>query len=614
MGNLIQQAWRDVWAQKDRRPIYEWAADNVSLSAPLTKTGAFDVSGSRHFIPIFDALQDDFVREVNCLKPVRGGGTLIGDIWMPWTRVNEPGPFMFVLQTDPIADDHFQKVLMPTLESVPEIRRQLDSLDRFKKTGRKIEFADGNHLHVNGPSIGNLQTNAFRYLQLDECWMYAAGRMADAEARVGDFVKQQRSKIFRVSQGGPSEGVNIDEDDWFRAYHAAQIHEWQVPCLHCGKMMDGAFAGKRADGSFWGMTWDAVKKDSGEWNVARACETVRFECEHCGQAMLDTPQTKRIWNESGGYRIAIGESKSKRSFHWEAVIDYPWRELVELWLEACNAEHRGDLKPKLQFYQKRRAMFKTEEQLLRGGLSFKRTAYEINSDLLPGEFDFATFDKQAEDMYWGTIRRWYPSGKSRRIWFGKIYGEGAIAEVVGKYKVQPNRVGIDSGFEPKGDRGVYAMCVRHGWIALKGDDEYEFIHIGKNGRKIRKSTAPLSWADPELGKSAQGRKYAPLIRFSKPQMNGKVQALIESGVWEEPQTEDSEIEKEYSEQMGSRIRVVDYNKRTGQARVFWKESKNDHARDLANMQCCFAILADVLPDPAAEQMSKSEIETIGETK
>jgi len=606
MSNIIQQAWRDVWAQKDRRPIYDWARDNVSLSAPLTKTGAFDVSTSRHFVAIFDALQNDFVREVNCLKPVRGGGTLIGDIWMPWTRTNEPGPFMFVLQTDPIADDHFQKVLMPTLESVPEIRRQLDALDRFKKTGRKIEFSDGNHLHVNGPSIGNLQTNAFRYLQLDECWMYAAGRMADAEARVGDFVKQQRSKIFRVSQGGPAEGVNIEEDDWRRAYLAGRIHEWQVPCLHCGKMMDAAFSGQRADGSFWGMTWDNIKTSAGEWDVTMAADTARFECEHCREVMRDTPQTKHLWNENGAYRVAHGNSVSKQSFHWEAVIDYPWRELVELWLEACNAEHRGDLKPKLQFYQKRRAMFKTEEQLLRGGLSFKRTVYEISDGLQPGEFDFATFDKQAEDLYWGSVRRWYPNGKSRRVWFGKIYGESAIKDIATKYKVQPNRVGIDSGFEPKGDRGVYAMCVRNGWIALKGDEDYEFIHTTKNGRKVRRSVAALTWADPEMGKTGQGRKYAPLIRFSKPQMNQKVQSLIETGVWEEPQTGDPETEREYAEQMGSRIRVVDYNKKSGQARVFWKESKNDHARDLANMQCTFAILADILPDPAAEQLTKSE--------
>jgi hypothetical protein len=371
-------------------------------------------------------------------------------------------------------------------------------------------------------------------------------------------------------------------------------------------MMDAAFSGRREDGSFWGMTWDVIKNHAGEWQSGAAAETARFECEHCRQMMYDTPQTKHLWNENGCYRHAGGTSKSKASYHWESVIDYPWRELVELWLEACNAEHRGDLKPKVQFYQKRRAMFKTEEQLLRGGLAFKRTAYEINSVLNKDEWDFATFDKQAEGLYWGTVRRWYPDGKTRRIWFGKIYGEEAIKDVVEKFKVPKTQVGIDSGYEPKGDRGVYAMCVRHGWIALKGVDAYEFLWTAKGGRKVNRSTSELGYADPEMGTSGQGKKYAPLIRFSKPQFNQLVQRMIERGTWEEPQTEETDIEKEYAEQMSSRIRVVEHNRKTGHAKVFWRETKNDHARDLANMQCAMAVAGRVIADPIAEQLTTTE--------
>ena len=90
-------------------------------------------------------------------------------------------------------------------------------------------------------------------------------------------------------------------------------------------------------------------------------------------------------------------------------------------------------------------------------------------------------------------------------------------------------------------------------------------------------------------------------------MNQKVQELIDAGAWEEPSCDD-EMEREYSAQMSSRVRVTDYNKRTGQAAVFWKESKNDHARDLANEQVCFAIIEKLLPDPVTEKLTKSEKE------
>jgi len=54
--------------------------------------------------------------------------------------------------------------------------------------------------------------------------------------------------------------------------------------------------------------------------------------------------------------------------------------------------------------------------------------------------------------------------------------------------------------------------------------------------------------------------------------------------------------------------VSDYDKKTGQKKDYWKESKNDHARDCANLQACFAIIEKLLPDPATEKLTKSEKE------
>src|SRR5690349_6427542 len=93
----LGQSWSDCFAAPDRRPIYEWAKDNVVLPAVLTRHGHFEFADSRHFLPIFDALQDDHVRQVSIRKPVRGGGTLISDIWHVWTRGTDPGPAMAVL-------------------------------------------------------------------------------------------------------------------------------------------------------------------------------------------------------------------------------------------------------------------------------------------------------------------------------------------------------------------------------------------------------------------------------------------------------------------------------------------------------------------------------------
>jgi hypothetical protein len=365
--------------------------------------------------------------------------------------------------------------------------------------------------------------------------------------------------------------------------------------------------------------------------------TIRFECPHCSHPMLDGARTKGEWNRTGQYRRVKSEIRNPKSellaeghhpkseirieeatvdrkwdsFHWEAVIDFPWDELVQLWLDACNAERRGNLKPKIQFYQKRRAMFKDEESLLKGGLHFRRSVYEINSDWPEERGRFLTGDRQEEDMFWVTARAWSDE-KSRKLWFGKVFGFAAIEELRIKYKVQPNCTFVDSNFLPKGDNGVYAACLKYGWVAVRGDQKYSFTHrlpatSTRPARFIQKSYAPLQWGDPHAGTGSQGRKYAPLITFSKPQLNSKVQELIDNGRWEEPMdSADPEMEKEYSQQMAARVKKTDFDKRTGETRVYWKESKNDHARDLANMQVLGAILRDLLPDPAMEVLSQKE--------
>jgi len=681
--NDLRQEWHSIFVPRDRRPIPEWAHEFVWLSPPITKTGFFDCSDSRHFLQIFDSLQNDRKRGVNVLKPVRGGGSLIGDVFCPWTLANDPGPYMDVFQTEKVASDHAEERIKRIFEKCPPVAA-LFPANRHKQRDDEILFNHGHTWYVRGPSLGNLQAKGIRYLRLEEVWMWDQGKMGEAMGRIGDYLKMQTSKVLCISQGGPKDGVEMEESDWFRHYHRGLLHEWEVQCLNpeCRRYFDPIFSGQRVDGSFWGITWNHYRLPSGDWDIPKCLPTIRFECPHCKYPMLEGARTKGEWNRTGQWRrmqnaeggmrsgggggnhggaeALRGKEEGRRqnaetegatiqmasggldtdhlnsipapgegaprhsslvtrhpsewegkidSFHWEAVIDFPWDELVELWLDACNAERRGDLKPKLQFYQKRRAMFKDEESLLKGGLHFKRTEYVIESDWPEEKARFFSADRQEEDLYWWSVRAW-GVGKTRRLGFGKAYGFAALEVLREKYKVPANRAFCDSAFLPKGDHGVYAACLKYGWIAVRGSNEDSFTHrlktpAGQPRRTVQKAYAPMTWGDPGSGSS--GRKYCPLIIFSKPQLNQKVQELIDHGHWEEPlNTDDADMEKEYALQMAARVRKTEFNARTGQTKVFWKESKNDHARDLANQQVLGAILADLVPDPAMERLSSRE--------
>jgi hypothetical protein len=599
----LSEGWALGWKLKDRRPIAEWAAENVRLQPPITKVGKFDCSESRHFLDIFASCQNEHRRETNVLKPVRGGGSLIGDVRAPHAIATDPGPYMDIFQTDKVAGEHAETRIVPVFENCDPIKALLP-IERSKKRNTEILFSNGCAWYCCGPSLGNLQTKGIRYLRLEEVWMWDQGRMGDALGRLGDYLRQQISHALTISQGGPKQGVEMQESDWYRHYHRGQIFEWEVTCPGCQKYFDPVFTGTRPDGTFWGVTWNRYTQPNGDWDIAKCLPTIRFECPHCSHPILDSGRTKSEWNRTGRWRLTTEPNQKRDSFHWEAVIDYPWDELVELWLDACNAERRGDLMPKLQFYQKRRAMFMDEQGLLKSGLNLTKSVYEIES---PGELGRCMqVDRQEEDLFWYEVRAWF-EGECRQLEFGKCYGFAAVEAIRERMKVSPNHLFIDSRYMPKGDNGVYLACVRYGWIAVRGSKEPHFIHRVSKDKRVLKSYAPLVWADPESGTENQGRKRCPVIQFSKYQMNQKVDELVTSGRWKQQMNPaDPEMAKEYSAQMAGRIRKVEHNVRTGETNVFYFETKNDHARDLANFGCVYAILNDFIPDPATERLTKSE--------
>lgn len=591
-------------AARDQRPTVEWLLDYVQTYPPLSIHGPLDFSRSRHLIAPIDSWDDERTREVNVLMPPRGGKSLIGDGIQVSTIYRRPGPFLAVYQTDPDADRDFHARVLKMLVGCSLTK---DLIPSGKYKWDEFELNNGVWLYTGGPSLSNLSSKPAQYIRQEEVWMWPQGRIAEADARAGDYVKLENSKILRSSQGGPHESRPIKDDEWHARYQLGTPHEWEVQCLNCDKFFDPIFSGTREDGSFWGITWDHHKQANGDWDLAKCLPTVRFECPHCGQPSVDSTRVKSNWNRTGRYRQSRDGDRKRVSYRSESVIDFPWDELVSLWLDACNSMLRGNLKPKLQFYQKRRAMFMDESTLLRGGMSFRRSVYEVNSEWPDEIARFLTIDRQAESTYWWTVRAW-SKYTTRRLGFGKAYGESELVEIADKFKIpQSSWVLIDSAHEPKGDKGVYAMCCRNGWMAAKGDKPYEFIHTERRGsttHRVRRSYAELSWGDPEIGKAGQGRHYAPLIRFSKSQMNSKVQELIDSGRWEEPVTSGitPEMEAEYNEQMGGRVRIVDPVTKS----VTWHESPNDHARDLANEQVLAAILLGILDDPVTEAVAASE--------
>lgn len=586
-NNELAAAWRQSYSLPDRRPIWEWAHENIAMPPGLTRRD-FDPTISRHFLPIFDSLADDHVRQVLVRKPLRGGGTLIGDIWHGWTRANDPGPAMMILQSDEMAQDHFQDRLKQMLQRSPVLAALLPT-GRHTVTDFHIKWPDGLPIYISGPGINNLQTKGIRYISMDECWLLKPGVIGEAEGRLGDFLKVGLSKLLLISQG------SIEGDDFDRRDQESSREEWTVQCLGCG----GYFAPRwtHKGDVLRGMRWDEHKDDRGQWNVNKCLDSVRYECPLCGHPHADGARLKSEWNRTGQYKITNPNApRTKRSFHWTGTIDWPWAQLVEFYLNARNAYHQGIIEPLIQFFQKYMAEAKSERTMLDDAVSLRKAAVEQNGD--PTDFiRVLCNDRQSEGLYWSCAFAIRETGDLRLMWYGKLYGNAAVKAKADELKA--DNVMIDSGFEAKGVGGVYALCAKHHsetqrWIAVKGSDEKFFWHQIAKGKRIMRSYSAAARGDPEQGTCGEGQAFATLVRFSSDVFNERLDQLIANGRLTIADAVDPE---EFQQHVGSEYRKQKRDKFTGRVSWVWVcPSHNNHLRDAAKQAVLAATMAGVLSD------------------
>lgn len=597
------QGIRAAFSPPDRRSIESWAAENITLPPVLTKRGKFSCVDSRQFIAPLQSLRHDRVRGVRICAPVRGGKTLIADVVVPWAVANDHASILWVFQDDKIAEEHAETRQMPILKNVPAIKPLLPS-NRHQQRKADILFANGLPLKLDGPAIGGLQSKGFKWVILDEPWLYKPGIIGQAKGRMGDFVKIESNKFLAISQGGDDDG------DWDFEYRAGHEFVWHVPCAACNEMIAPEWTINLSDRTFAGAVFDTVKHQDGSYDKDASAATVRFVCPRCRHEHPNTPKTRSDWNKGGdffstktGERFNPLNPPSEVSFRWHALIDYPWAELVREWLAAQEAKHVGNFAPLVTFFQKRCALMRSERSVHDTDLPFARIKMSApGADKIEGELcRFLTADRQGEDVYWVVARAWFAGGESRRLWFGRVFSEAAIEAKRIELGIAPDCTIVDSGYRPKGDHGVYAACIRYGWIAAKGTDEPFFWHAEKKSDgttdRIQKPWAPLTWGDPGEGTSTEGQTRAPLIRFASGVMADRVMGLIDRGLWMEPEgDENDEMEREYRKQMTSEFKRPKVDKFTGRKVMVWVcPSGNNHAFDTSKMQVLCALNIGLIP-------------------
>lgn len=598
------RGWRAGWSVPDRRPIYEWAAEQFDLPTSYRIPGKFDVTVRRPLMAVFDAIQNTMVRRVRFRKPPRFGGSLINDIVIPWICCNDPGPIMWNWQKEDAAEEHMREKVWPLWRSSEKFRAMLP-LGRHDVTTCAIYFGPF-FLKVQGANPNNFQGKGIRWQFNEEVWLPVWQSLYNqAVSRTRDFAEIQSEKIVDVSQAGFQNDV---EDRNFRQGNQGT---WAYLDPMTGKHEPLLMGGKRPDGSRWGLVWsDDAKRADGTYSRARAIETARYVCRESSHIWLDSPATIAEWNRDGEYvDLNPDASPEVRSYATNALLNNTFSALIERKLTALEQAAYGDMTG-LRDVKQQDECVPWEETYLTVKIDGTASGYAVaeyeNGEPVDGErFRTLMADRQqgiAGDSphRWCEVRAWRPDGSSLQLYYGRESTKEGMRDLQQRYKVPDRCVWQDAAFEK---HLVFQECAEYGWIGTFGSDQTSWAHMlpaltpGGAPRKVRLPYSP--WQ-----RTTAAGKAVLYLHFSGDYCADILANLIAGrGIgYEHP----SDAVPSYLEQMQGEHKIQKGGK------FVWVKihsSKPNHAWDCAKMGICFALLMKLLALPkAADPKAKTDEE------
>lgn len=538
--------------------------------------GRFRIENSPMIRDVMEAIADPRVRLVSIIASVQSSKTTAPEITLCYIIANQPGPTLWLDQTDEDAKDQSEGRLQKLFDECQPVRA-LYPADKNKKRNATIHFANGMTLWMAGAhNKSNLQRRSIRWLIGDETWRWPQGHMAEAEARVTAF--GWLGKCIFLSQGG------YEGDDTHRKHETTDQREWQFCCPYCGTRQPYLWRNVR-----WAK---ACQSETGEYDYRRVRDTARLVCAECGHEFEDRDEIRRRLNANAVF-VPMNPRAARENvgFHWNALATMGWGTLAELYLRAKTASKKGDDSLLQQFYQKRLGLPWNEftedyaiEQSLSDYLLGEAWAEEATINGVPVRV--MTVDVQKGHFY-TVVRAWSESGASRLQHCEKVFSWEALRGVQQAQGVNDNLVFLDCGYSTF---DVYAKCAEYGWYALMGDRRSTYPHRSKGGKMVQR------YYSPKRRVSVGRDRHAVMFYWSNLNIKDALARLrknTEGATWEVPK----DAPQEYLDQLDSECRVFE------KGRWIWKQNRNraNHYFDCEAMQVCAATMLKLVGGESVDE-------------
>ncbi len=592
----LHTAWQRAWEMPDRRPIYEWARENVILPNDYNQPGPFNIDSSRYLVRPFDLMQKDEVRQININKAVRTGGTLLNDIFVQWISANSPGPTLIALQTDDEATAHWSTRIEPAFRISPANKKLYY---KSKKQRDLVRFPHMS-LYVSGANISSFQRKGIKYLLNSELWQWRPGLLEQAKGRVEDF--KFVCKIVNESQAGAEYSK-----DWRTEWESGRIEVISLRCPKCKENHPFNFFAHMHDDPKKpaGIVWEKKVRADGSRCPDTARHTARYKCPHCGEEFSDSPGTWAMMNRNLDY-ICTTPDRSERnvSLKWNSLVAGGYGELAEKYIEAMNSRDAGSLEKLKAFHEKNLVDF-WEEDMGQDKIELNSGNYSIEDPWDRTDKEFITVDYQEgsgdqSEHFWLCHRAWAVDGASRLMCYMRLDTHEEIRMYQQKFGVLDTCVILDGGHKLT---YIATICSKYGWTIFEGSDRISFPHYEKGTKDpIQKPYSKARSIDPNKGKRGAGRVLVKSFLWSNPTVK-ELTFRLRHGLglkWETPDTVSGSADKSfdlssYKKQIDSEIKQDFTHPKTGEVKRIWKRIKKDnHAWDCECMQTVVALICGLL--------------------
>lgn len=325
----VAEWWREGWKEPEDLEPWEWAEKYIRFPdrQAATKPGPYSTEFAPYVREIMEAFKDPTVRKIVICFPTQSSKTITMLVLMLWALVNDPGPNMWAMPSQDLANEFSKMRVKKCIDENPEVAK-IKTGNRHD-FGNKVMIFDRSSLFLQGAnSPTQASSKGILHLFLDETDKYPTETAAEADPlsnfleRVKDFPDH---KIVISSTPTTSDGVI------WRELKASDFRKWHVTCPSCGEEF------------VW--QWPHIKWDrTNETNPEAVRRSAYGECPHCRHHI---PATKR-WavSKAGRWAATNPEApKDVRGYHLGGMVTMDWGKMAWAWIDAMRKAKFGDTGP-----------------------------------------------------------------------------------------------------------------------------------------------------------------------------------------------------------------------------------------------------------------------------